>query len=69
MKHQPKRKIVVFTMPRRRVSLPWSEVLGVLHLRLKDAAAALGITTCHLKFLCRRNGLLRWPAKTVRING
>ncbi|KAK3121322.1 hypothetical protein QOZ80_8BG0650710 [Eleusine coracana subsp. coracana] len=57
-------------MPRRRVpSPPWSDVCGLLSMKLNDAAEVLGISATHLKFICRRNGLPRWPGKAVRMLG
>ena len=49
------------------VSRPeWSDVRDVLHLRLKDAAAALNASTIYLRHLCHQNGFPRgWPGKKV----
>jgi len=45
----------------------WSDVRDVLHLRLKDAAAALNASTIYLRHLCHQNGFPRgWPGKKVR---
>ncbi|KAL6659255.1 hypothetical protein ACP70R_003295 [Stipagrostis hirtigluma subsp. patula] len=50
-----------------RGSPQWSQVVELLHLRLNDAAAQLGVCTSSLRKLCRKNGLNRWPGKKMRI--
>ncbi|TVU42558.1 hypothetical protein EJB05_08973 [Eragrostis curvula] len=53
--------------PGRRVCSPaWSDIHGLLHMRLNDAAAVLHISSTRLKLLCRRYGLARWPGKKIR---
>ncbi|KAL6843295.1 hypothetical protein ACP4OV_027008 [Aristida adscensionis] len=49
-----------------RATPRWPQIAAVLHLRLNDAAAELGVCASTLKAHCRRNGLPRWPGKKIR---
>lgn len=43
----------------------WSDVRGLLHMRLTDAAAELNVSITYLRRLCRQNGFAQWPGKKV----
>jgi hypothetical protein len=45
----------------------WAVVRGMLHMRLKDAAAELNVPITYLRRLCHQNGFPNWPGKRVRV--